>query len=57
MGIYTEYLDKHMGLEDLHRERKKQLQRIAKARNRDVLAYASDSSTGGTEQFRSTANR
>jgi ClpP class serine protease len=43
MGIYTEYLDKHMGLEDLNKERKEQLGRIAAARGRDILVYASDS--------------
>jgi hypothetical protein len=43
MGIYSEYLEKGFSLEDLNAERKKQLARIAKERNRDVLVYASDS--------------
>jgi hypothetical protein len=44
MGIYSEYLDRHMGLEDLTKERKEQLRRIVKARgNRNILVYASDS--------------
>jgi ClpP class serine protease len=42
MGIYSEYLDRHMSLDDLNRERKEQLRRIAKARDRDILVYASD---------------
>ncbi len=42
MGIYSEYLDQ-AGKLDLNAERKKQLARIAKLRNRDVLVYASDS--------------
>ena len=43
MGIYTEYLDRRMGLEDLNKERKEQLLRIATERKRDILVYASDS--------------
>ena len=43
MGIYSEYLDQGPAL-DLIKERKKQLSRIAQARERDVLVYASDSS-------------
>lgn len=43
MGIYAEYLDRHMGFEDLNQERKAQLRRIANERGRDILVYASDS--------------
>jgi len=43
MGIYSEYLDKHLGLEELNRERKLQLGIISKIRERDVLVYAADS--------------
>ena len=42
MGIYSEYLEKLPTL-DLNAERKSQLARIAKLRQRDVLVYASDS--------------
>ena len=41
MGIYSEYLDQGPAL-DLMSERKKQLQRIAKIRRREVLVYVSD---------------
>jgi ClpP class serine protease len=47
MGIYTEYLDKHLSLDGLNRERKEQLRRIADARGREVLVYASDSNKAG----------
>jgi serine dehydrogenase proteinase len=43
MGIYSEYLDKHFSLDDLNKERKAQLRRIAEFRQRDILAYAADS--------------
>ncbi|MCU1240977.1 MAG: hypothetical protein JWO71_1703 [Candidatus Acidoferrum typicum] len=43
MGIYSEYLDKNLPFDDLTKERKKQLARIAKARGRDILVYASAS--------------
>ena len=43
MGIYSEYLDKAMPFEDLTKERKKQLARIAHVRGRDILVYASAS--------------
>jgi Serine dehydrogenase proteinase len=43
MGIYSEYLDKNMPFDDLTKERKKQLARIAQVRGRDVLVYASAS--------------
>ncbi len=43
MGIYTEYLDKQMGFEDLSKERKAQLRRISELRSgRDILVYATD---------------
>jgi ClpP class serine protease len=44
MGIYSEYLDMNLPFDDLTKERKKQLARIAQARGRDVLVYASASS-------------
>ena len=43
MGYYSEYLDKHLGFDDITKERKKQLRRISKLRGgRDILVYASD---------------
>ncbi len=43
MGIYSDYLDRHMGFEDLTRERKVWLKRIADLRNgHDILVYAGD---------------
>jgi hypothetical protein len=42
MGIYGDYLDQGPRL-DLNAERKRQLNRIAELRKRDVLVYASDS--------------
>jgi ClpP class serine protease len=42
MGVYSEYLDRQMGFEELAVERKKQLQRIADIRKRDVLVFAAD---------------
>lgn len=44
MGIYSEYLDKSLPFEELTKERKKQLARIAKERSRDILVYAAASS-------------
>ncbi len=44
MAIYTEYLDAQLDLARLGAERKKQLQRIADHRKRDVLVYAADTS-------------
>lgn len=41
-GLYTEYLDAKLNGEQLARERKKQLARIAKLRKRDVFVYAAD---------------
>lgn len=41
-GIYSEYLDAHVSFDDLTKERKKQLARVAEARSRDVLVYAAD---------------
>lgn len=43
MGIYTEYLERNMNFEQLSKERKTQLNKIARLRgNRDILVYASD---------------
>lgn len=43
MGVYSEYLNRQMGFEDLTAERKTQLRRISSLRDgRDVLVYASD---------------
>ncbi len=43
MGIYTEYLDRGMGFQQLTAERKNQLRAISKLRgNRDVLVFAAD---------------
>jgi hypothetical protein len=44
LGIYAKYLDSGLGadMNKLGAERKKQLERIAKLRKRDVLAYAVD---------------
>jgi Serine dehydrogenase proteinase len=41
MGIYSKYLDKSLPFEELNKERKIQLARIAKERGRDILVYAS----------------
>jgi ClpP class serine protease len=41
-GLYTKYLDAKLNGEQLARERKKQLARIAKLRKRDVFVYAAD---------------
>lgn len=41
-GFYTEYLDARFSADDLAKERKKQLSRIAELRGRDVLVYAAD---------------
>jgi hypothetical protein len=43
MGIYSDYLDKGMPYEELTKERKAQLARIAQVRGRDILVYASAS--------------
>jgi len=43
MSIYGEYLDKNLPFEDLTKERKAQLARIANRRGRDILVYASAS--------------
>ena len=42
MGSYSDYLDKKFGGADLHKERKKQLRRVAKLRRRHVLVIAAD---------------
>lgn len=42
MGVYSEYLDRQFSFEELSRERKLQLARIADLRGRDILVYASD---------------
>lgn len=46
MGIYGDYLDKALPFEELTKERKKQLARIAKERGRDILVYAAASNKG-----------
>ena len=40
MGVYSEYLDRQFSFEDLCKERKYQLKRIAQFRNRDIIVYA-----------------
>lgn len=47
MGIYTEYLDKNMDINDIHAERKKQLERISRIRGRDIIVFAADLNKGG----------
>lgn len=48
MGAYSEYLSKqHWSYPELQAERKKQLQRIATLRDRDVLVIAADQSKAG----------
>lgn len=42
MCIYSEYLDRNMNYNEIIAERKNQLKKIAKLRNRDILVYASD---------------
>ncbi|MEA5127177.1 MAG: hypothetical protein VB074_03260 [Proteiniphilum sp.] len=44
MGFFSEYIDKHNNstFEEITKERKSQLSKIAKIRGRDVLVYASD---------------
>ena len=42
MGIYSEYINKSLDFKQLTLERKKQLKRISKIRNRDILVFASD---------------
>ena len=42
MGIYADYLNQQFSFEDLVRERKTQLARIAALRNRCVLVMATD---------------
>ena len=42
MGIYADYLNQQFSFEDLVRERKTQLARIAALRNRCVLVMAAD---------------
>lgn len=45
MGLFSEYLESLKGnIDAIHAERMKQIQRIAKIRGRDVLAFASDMS-------------
>lgn len=46
MGIYSEYLDKKWGANELAAERKRVLARIAELRNRNVLSYAADINKG-----------
>lgn len=42
MGVYTEYLDKHLDPESLTKERKLQLKAISNLRQRDVLVFAAN---------------
>jgi hypothetical protein len=42
MGVYSDYLNANFSFEQLEAERKKQLQRIADIRGRDVLVYAAN---------------
>ena len=49
VGAYGEYLDRKMSPEALNKERKKQLLRVSQIRKRDVLVYAADISTGGSD--------
>jgi len=43
MGVYSEYLDRRMNMEQLVKERKAQLRRIQQVRGgRDILVYAAD---------------
>jgi hypothetical protein len=42
MGVYTEYLDRHLSFEQLAQERKLQLHKISELRNRATIVYASD---------------
>lgn len=48
MGIFSDYLNKNLSFEDIETERKKQLQRIADIRERDILVYACDLNKGNT---------
>ena len=42
MGVYTEYLNKSLDFDKLQAERKIQLGRISKLRDRDILVIAAD---------------
>ncbi len=47
MGIFTEYIDRNLNMEELFKERKKQLKRISKIRGgRDLLVIAADMVSG-----------
>ncbi len=46
MGIYTEYINRRLTFDQISTERKKQLKRISKIRNRDIIVYASDVNKG-----------
>ena len=46
MGIYSEYLEKGLNFQELTTERKKQLKRISKIRERDILALVADLNKG-----------
>jgi len=46
MGVYSEYINKRLTFEQISTERKNQLKRISKIRNRDILVYASDFNKG-----------
>jgi hypothetical protein len=43
MGIYSEYINQRLSFEQITNERKIQLRKISKIRERDILVYASDS--------------
>jgi len=47
LGIYSEYLDRRMDINEIHRERKRQLQRISELRGRDIIVFAADLNKGG----------
>lgn len=42
VGIFSEYISKKLNFDQISAERKNQLRRLAKARNRDVIVYAAD---------------
>ena len=46
MGIYSEYINRRLSFDQISSERKNQLKRISKIRQRDIIVYAGDSSKG-----------
>lgn len=42
MGIYTDYMNQRLSFEQINLERKVQLKKISKLRDRDILVYAAD---------------